>query len=445
MKREKLLKWFAMFFAAMLLFTVLSRAADSVNVAQVSTSTPQNKIITHRVTGNGKIEGTQERAVFARAGQRVGQILVREGESVEKGQVLLRLSTGTLKKTIADKQAEIDEISLKISDLESAAAVDGEKKSQELARAEENYNVAVENGRINMANAQMEVDVARQKLQNYFNSLGFGSRADTATEQALRDEIRSREEAQNQVIMNRNQEVLEAQRAIEDAKMAAASDGTLENTRKELEKAQEELEALKKLLKKKGAVKAPADGVVKSISAATGGQTTEEAAMVLYEMTGELRMTGSISKDDLKYVGVGDKAAVKGSSGKEIEGVVIEAITEDAANPDLRTVSARISENSLAIGESVEFTVSRDAGPYGCCVPLSAVYGETGKEYVYVLDTRNSVLGEVLVARKVNIVIQDKNESTAALQNGTLSSSQKVVSEADRMIEDGSRVRLQES
>ncbi|MDO4340720.1 MAG: HlyD family efflux transporter periplasmic adaptor subunit [Eubacteriales bacterium] len=445
MKREKLLKWFAMFFAAMLLFTVLSRAADSVNVAQVSTSTPQNRIITHQVTGNGKIEGTRERAVFAKAGQRVGQILVREGESVEKGQALLRLSTGTLKETIADKQAEIDEISLKISDLESASSVNGEKKSKELARAEENYDIAVENGRINMANAQMEVDVARQKLQNYFDSLGFGSEADTATEQALRDEIRSREEEQNQVIMNRNQEVLEAQRAVEDAKMAEASDGTLENTRKELEQAQEELKTLKKLLKKKGAVSAPTDGVVKSISVSTGGQTAEDAAIVLYETTGELRMTGTISKEDLKYVSVGDKASVKGSSGKEIEGAVIETITEDEANPELRTISAMIPEDSLAIGESVEFTVSRDEGPYGCCVPLSAVYGETGKEYVYVLDTQNSVLGEVLIARKVNIVIQDRNESFAALQNGSLSSGQKVVSDADRMIEDGSRVRLQDS
>lgn len=445
MKREKLLKWFAMFFAAMLVFTILSRAADSVNVAKVTTKTPQNQMITHRVTGNGKVEGIKERAVFAKAGQRVGQILVREGEKVEKGQILFRLSTSTLKKTIADKEAEIDEISLKISDLESTSSINGEKKSKELARAEENYNVAVENGRINMANAQMEVDVARQKLQNYFNSLGFGRQADTATEQALRDEIRAREEAQNQVIMNRNQEVLEAQRAIEDAEMEEASDGTLENTKRELEKAREELKSLKKLLEKKGAVKAPADGVVKSISAATGGQTTEEAAMVLYEITGELRMTGTISKDDLKYVGVGDKAALKGSSGKEIEGAVIEAITEDTANPDLRIISALISENSLAIGESVEFTISRDEGPYSCCVPLSAIYGEAGKEFVYVLDTQNSVLGEVLVARKVNIVIKDKNESTAALQNGSLSSSQKVISDADRMIEDGSRVRLQES
>ena len=64
MRREKLLKWVAVFFCAMLLFTFLSRAADSVSVARVQASTIQNQIIAHQVSGSGIIEGTQEEAVF---------------------------------------------------------------------------------------------------------------------------------------------------------------------------------------------------------------------------------------------------------------------------------------------------------------------------------------------------------------------------------------------
>ena len=55
MKREKLLKWFAAFFAAMLVFTFLSKAADSVSVAKVLASAPQNQLISHTVSGTGKI------------------------------------------------------------------------------------------------------------------------------------------------------------------------------------------------------------------------------------------------------------------------------------------------------------------------------------------------------------------------------------------------------
>ena len=55
MKKIKLIKILAGFFALMLLFTFLSRAADSVNVAQVETKTAQNQVITHEVTGTGKV------------------------------------------------------------------------------------------------------------------------------------------------------------------------------------------------------------------------------------------------------------------------------------------------------------------------------------------------------------------------------------------------------
>ena len=55
------------------------------------------------------------------------------------------------------------------------------------------------------------------------------------------------------------------------------------------------------------------------------------------------------------------------------------------------------------------------------------------------LDTMDSILGEVQVARKVSVQVIEKNETTAALQEGTLSGSQKIITETDREIADGSR------
>ena len=446
MRQKKLMKWFGMFFAVMFLFTVLSRAADSVNVARVRTKTIQNQVITHTVKGSGKVEGIRERAVFAMENQKVGQVLVQEGQSVKKGDVLLRLSTGSLKESVSKKQAEIEELKLKVGDLESKDSVGGQKKSNDLSRAQENYNVAVQNGDINIANAEMEVNVARQKLQNYYDSLSFSDTpADTSREQSLLDEIRAREEALNQVIMSRNQEVLTAEREIEDARMADASDSSLQNAKRELEDAQKELEKLQKLLKRKGAVKASADGVVKKISASTGSSTTSEAAVILYETKGNFRLTGTITKDDLKYIEIGAKASVKGSNGKEVEDVVIESIKEDEADADSRIISMQVPEGTLSIGETAEFSVSKDEGPYTSCIPLSGLFQAQGRYFVYVVDTQDSVLGEVMVARKVDVNVNDKNESLAALQENIIAGSQLVIVDCDREIEDGSRVRLQES
>lgn len=108
-------------------------------------------------------------------------------------------------------------------------------------------------------------------------------------------------------------------------------------------------------------------------------------------------------------------------------------------------MTVAVPESGLSVGESVEFTVEQSSGPYSCCVPLTALYGQEGQEYVFVVDTVDSILGEVQVARKVSVQVKEKNQTTAALAEGTLSGSQKVITEANREIQDGSRVRLQQS
>lgn len=47
-----------------------------------------------------------------------------------------------------------------------------------------------------------------------------------------------------------------------------------------------------KVLARKGKVKAPCDGVIKSLSAVTGSQTGAEAAVVLYESKRNLSVSG---------------------------------------------------------------------------------------------------------------------------------------------------------
>ena len=58
--KKKLIQATCLFFVMMLIFTILSRVSDSVNVIQIQTKNPANQIITHEVKGSGKVEGSQE-------------------------------------------------------------------------------------------------------------------------------------------------------------------------------------------------------------------------------------------------------------------------------------------------------------------------------------------------------------------------------------------------
>lgn len=498
--------WMAGFFALMLLFTFLSRAADSVNVAQVETKTAQNQVITHEVTGTGKVMGTRERAVFTQEGQKVEQVYVQEGQNVKKGDALLKFSVKYLKKTIKEKQDAIDVLQGKINDLISAESVNQQKRNNEFSDAQENYNSAVSSGNYSVQAAQNEAAIARQKLQDYYaqrdaaqndvqdkipdeekfsdssefddpgntddfgntddpensddsgntdrtdgegnkNTSGNGDNSnaqDNSQEQALIDDIRAKEEAVNEAMLSRRRELQSAEQAIRDTQIGDASDSTLENTQAELETAQKDLETLQKVLARKGKVKAPCDGVIKSLSAVTGSQTGAEAAVVLYETKGTFRFQAEVSKDDLKYIKSGGEVILKGADEKEITGAKVESVKEDSSNENQYILSVQVPEGTLSIGDTAEFTISQDAGPFNVCVPLSALYEENGRYYVYVTDTQNTVLGEVLVARKTYVNVKDKNSSTAALENGDLSSDQKIVTSSDREISSGSRIRLLE-
>ena len=390
MKKIKLIKILAGFFALMLLFTFLSRAADSVNVAQVETKTAQNQVITHEVTGTGKVMGTRERAVFTQEGQKVEQVYVQEGQNVKKGDALLKFSVKYLKKTIKEKQDAIDVLQGKINDLISAESVNQQKRNNEFSDAQENYNSAVSSGNYSVQAAQNEAAIARQKLQDYYaqrdaaqndlqdkipdeekfsdssefddpgntddfgntddpensddsgntdctdgegnkNTSGNGDNSnaqDNSQEQALIDDIRAKEEAVNEAMLSRRRELQSAEQAIRDTQIGDASDSTLENTQAELETAQKDLETLQKVLARKGKVKAPCDGVIKSLSAVTGSQTGAEAAVVLYESKGTFRFQAEVSKDDLKYIKSGGEVILKGADEKEITGAKVEAHKE---------------------------------------------------------------------------------------------------------------------
>lgn len=339
------------------------------------------------------------------------------------------------------------------------------------------------NGDINIANARNELNIARQRLADYRAAKAAAKKAeeqrkkqqnenefsgsadftdgsdlkdgtgesaenpylDSTTEQALADDVRAKQDALNQIIMSRNQEVTAADRARQDAALPTPQDSTGSNLERELENLKEELGQLQTLLQNRGEVKAPADGVVKSLSVSTGGQTTGEAAAVLYKLTGEMRMTGMIQKDDLEYVDAGTEVTLKNSRGLTEENARVLSVQEDASAPGSFIITVSVPEGDFAVGENVDFTVKKENGPYTCCVPLSALYGNPGQQYVFVLDTENTALGEVQTARKVDVTVKEQNETRAALQEGTLSADQKVITGSDREIEDGSRVRLRDS
>lgn len=462
--RKKLIQAAGMFFAIMLAFTILSRVSDSINVIQIQTKNPSNQMITHQVKGTGKVEGGQEIAVFVPENLQVEQVMVHAGQTVKKGNPLLTLSQESIRTTVRSLEDRVKTLEGQIKDLNSQKKVNRQKRAKEQAWAGNSYDLAVQSGNVSVDNAREELQVAQQRLDEFYlekeaktsgddlsgftdgtaDSESSSQEDDSAKEEALQDDLRAKQEALNQAIAGRNQALASAGKAVADAGAPEASDSTLENTMRELENARTDMEKVTALQNTDGVILAPVDGVLKSLSVQTGDITGQTAAAVLYFSDGTLRMTGTISKEDMKYVSAGADVKITDNNNNDISGATVENVTENEEDNDIWNLSIIIPEDSLSIGQSGDFSISKDYGPYTCCVPLSALYSEDGRDFVYVTDTENTVLGTVMIARKVEVTVQDKNQTTAALGEGSLSTDQAVIVQADRTLEDGCRVRISE-
>ena len=91
MDRKKIFGIFGGFLAVMLVFTILSRAVSGASMAKVETVKISSGMIEHKVSGSGKVEAGKEIAVYTENGQRVKEICVQEGQSVEEGDTLFRV------------------------------------------------------------------------------------------------------------------------------------------------------------------------------------------------------------------------------------------------------------------------------------------------------------------------------------------------------------------
>lgn len=170
MNRKKVIKLFGGFLAVMLIFTILSRAVSGASMARVDTVKITTGTIEHKVRASGRVEAGQEAAVYTESGQRVKEICVREGQTVEVGEVLFRLDMEELEEQILAAQQELEKTKLQNQDVANAKAFEQSNRQTARQRAQEDYNQAVSQGDSAVAEAKRVWDEAEQALQDYINS-----------------------------------------------------------------------------------------------------------------------------------------------------------------------------------------------------------------------------------------------------------------------------------
>lgn len=582
MNRKKVISLLASFLVLMLLFTILSRAADSAGIANVKTETIQSMGIDHRVTGSGKVAQNREQAIATEPNQTVKGIYVNEGYSVNKGDLLFEMDLEKLKEQILLKKQEIEKMNLQEGDNKSKSAVENEKKENAKNRAEEDINNAQNKGDNGISKAADDLQNAQQKLDNYRQKMGSQPSVDdtvlaelqkvceekeasyqkaqedqttlerkierevnkaldeaekknqeilaeseateapetesnqniqevpfeltssleketedlqkvekairdkfkpeldkakeavalaqeardsangavlqyqqeqgakqeegaTEQEQQLLDDITAKQQAYNDAVTARDESVLAARRVMEDAQTPEGRDSTNKINKLDKEKLQMELKKMEQLQKEKGQIKSPISGVITKIAITTGDKTTDGTAILMADTSTGAKFQAQVSAEQEKFIAKNDVVNIKpANNGTDLEGLKVDSVKPNEENKEMLDVTVLLPKDSLEIGTAAEFEVVRSSKTYSACIPIQALHVENNENFIYVLMESDSVLGKETKAQKVLVKVLDKNEKYAALEDGSVTNDQNIITESDKSISAGSRVRLME-
>lgn len=345
MIRKKAFGIFGGFLAVMLVFTILSRAASGASMARVETVRISTGTIDHRVSASGRVEAGKEIAVYTEGAQRVEEIFVREGQMVEKGEVLFQISLSELEEQITAARQDMEKMRLQNQDILNSRNQEQQDQATARNRAAEDYDAAVLKGEQSIAEAKSAWEAAEGALREFLESSaderlysqeqeisGEGSLSGQTDDSAGGEEsgaeweVRKSEleqaaadakQAYDEAVSSNDQNILAAKRALEDSSKGLTLDSTLEQN--EITRQQEELK-LNKLIELKaaeGKIQAPVRGTVTEIMITTGDFTSDQTAIRMADASGESCLTVSVDRTEGEFISAGSSVEIKASGKTE--------------------------------------------------------------------------------------------------------------------------------
>lgn len=441
MVKKKAILGFILFLAGMWVCTLISKSVYTSRLPVVSTSSPESKYIEHRVEAEGIVIEGGKQAVTSLSGLRVETVAVGIGDKIEEGDILFQVDIEDLKRLIGEKQDKISALQEEINALLENKALAQEKKEIEEARAREDYDTTSRLENTDVGRAQDRYVRAQQALDDFLNDPGpMDEESRRQQEQALRDAVQEAAYGEADAKRDRDQAIKAAEREVEDILFPEGSDSALSVSQMNLAALKEELEPFTRILNEEGIIKSNIAGTVTDIFVSAGGRVPDGAAVLLTDDTLPCQFKVFLDKEQKKYIGVGDSVFVKLDGGSSLE-TTVDYFMEGQTIPGSFEVTIELPQNMGIPGLSGKIIYSKQGEKFECCISPEAVYKTDTRSYVYVLKSREGILGEEYYVEEVTVKVIDQNDTWVAIESGALDKESKIITSADQEIHKGDVVR----
>ena len=401
--------------------------AQTVTVAEVKTTT-----VNRTLDAIGSVAAFEEIRVQSKAtALQIKQVLVREGEFVKAGQVMVRLDNAVLQAQLAQAQAAVAQAEARLAELK--AGTRSEEKAQAKARldqaqarlrqAQASIPRQIDQAKAQVASAEAQLSLAKRRYESQTKLI-----ADGAISQDRYNEVESQyfsaqanlSEAQQRLEQTRNTNspeiaqleaaVVEAQQQFQQS-LAGSRPEVIAQAQAQLAREKAQVQLVMAQLQDTQVV-APVSGKVATRNARVGDITNLSETLFTIIQNGRLELLLRVPETQLSQIQIGQPVTIssKGDSSLKLSGTVreIDPIVDQQSRQALVKVDLPNS-GSLRPGMFLQGSITTSATT-GLTIPSKAVLPQADTSaIVYRLESDNTVkaqpvvMGELLPSGQVEI------------------------------------------
>lgn len=447
------------FFAAMLVLTLVARGIAGASMPRVTVGQAMGGAITRSVTAAATV-GAQRGTPFTMPdGLLVTDTLADPGQTLHAGDPVAALDAGALAQAVAEQTAEVRRLEVTAAQQQKGETADDfalRQAQEQLERAYADTRETWQAGEASVAEAEDARDAAKSALDalrsqppatpesaeaDRQQALAEAEAQYQAAEQAL-EAARDAADAANKAALNaaqnqedaRNSAAHSYEQAAEDAADAtAASRADAGVTRAQLDAARARLAALQAIVDNGGVLAAPRDGVLTRLDLEPGQQSPAVAGL-LAGADAERTLTFALDEDAAALAAVGSTVTVRQNSRTQQAAIATLTPTEDGgAEAALTLPAAGWSEGAATV------ELQLNAGQYDQCLPATAIQSDSMGQFVYLVETRPTLLGEQNVLVRLSVTVLAQGDGQAAVAETVAG---QVVTGADKPLSTGAWVRV---
>lgn len=405
-------------------YFVINRATPKLDIAELTVPV-ESKNVTLEITASGKVVPVQSVNLSPKTSGQLVELLVEQGDSVEKGQIIARMDSADVQAQLIQYRGNLAQAEAKLARSRAGSRPEeiGQAKAR-LAQAEAQLAEARAGNRleeIEQAQAQVEVAAARvnltqSRVQRNQNLYQQGAISQDKLDEVLADDRSARatlQEAQRRLAQQKNgsriEEIAQQEAAVAEAQQnlqllqngtppedIAQAQAAVESARGQLKVVQNQLEDT--------IIRTPFSGIVAQKYATEGAFVTPttsassdasatSTSIVAIARGNEIR--ANVPEVDIGEIKQGQSVDIVADAypDKVFKGRVRLVSPEAVVKQNVTSFEVRVAlatgENELRSGMNVDLTFVGEALKDALIVPTVAIVTEKGKTGVLVPDQNN--------------------------------------------------------